>query len=179
MERNSWNGSSIKSTHVTTDGDYPQAIRDLAAEKHIDLIDVTALTKAFFEKIGRDSTTKHFLNLRAGESPNYPEGNTDNTHLQERGAEAVSQLIADDIARQELMPLASWVNVGTTALSRSPLKASLSLCSRKSGPSTHCFDLAGRYVILPAAVNKPGSGVFLQYVTHGSKVGATRKVNMR
>jgi lysophospholipase L1-like esterase len=121
IERNNWSSNTVlKSTHITADGDYPQAIRDLAATKKIDLIDATALTKSLFEKIGKDSTTKLFLNLAAGESPNYPSGNTDNTHLQERGAKAVAQLVVNDIARQKISPLCTWIKGGSVALAQSP-----------------------------------------------------------
>lgn len=120
MERNSWSGAKIQSTHVTADGDYPQAVRDLAAAKKTGLIDATALTKAFFEKIGKDSTTRLFLNLAAGESPNYPSGNSDNTHLQERGAKAIAQLMVGDIARQKIQPLSAWIKGSTTPSAQSP-----------------------------------------------------------
>jgi hypothetical protein len=42
------------------------------------------------------------LNLAAGQFPNYPDGNSDNTHLQEKGARAVAQLILADMYRQRL-----------------------------------------------------------------------------
>ena len=46
-----------------------------------------------------------FLILPAGQSANYPNGVTDNTHLQERGARAIGQLaMADAYARR--LPLA-------------------------------------------------------------------------
>lgn len=40
-------------TLVDTHGDYPVAMRQLAVSKHVDLVDATALTKAYFERIGQ------------------------------------------------------------------------------------------------------------------------------
>ncbi len=40
------------------------------------------------------------MDLAAGQFPNYPNGNTDNTHLQEKGARTVAQMILADMYRQ-------------------------------------------------------------------------------
>jgi hypothetical protein len=41
------------------------------------------------------------VELRA-RRPNYPAGNTDNTHLQEIGARTIAQIILADLYRQQL-----------------------------------------------------------------------------
>ncbi|MBN1309743.1 MAG: rhamnogalacturonan acetylesterase [Chitinispirillaceae bacterium] len=189
MERNQWNATAIKSSHITADGDYPQAIRDLAAAKKIDLIDATALTKVFFENIGKDSTTNLFLNLAAGESPNYPSGNTDNTHLQERGAKAVSQLIVNDIAYQNLLPLSMWIEGNTTALtqspepngSRMPHDQAISFPGRSAVSPPRFFDLSGRSALSAVAPSGrfPRSGVFLLQEASGTKATAVTEVGLR
>ena len=92
-----------------THGAYPPAMRELAASLGAPLVDMTALTKAYFERIGPTETTKLFMGLAAGEYPNYPSGNTDNTHLQEKGARAVAQLFTSDAYRQKL-PIANSLN---------------------------------------------------------------------
>jgi lysophospholipase L1-like esterase len=152
IERNSWSGAAIKSTHVTADGDYPQAIRDLAGAKKIGLIDATKLTKAFLEKIGKDSATQLFLNLEAGKWPNYPDGNTDNTHLRETGAKTVAQLIVGDIARQGIQPLSRWLVPGTTATQPSAMvrssppliQSSIAFGRNNSSATPKMSDLLGR-----------------------------------
>jgi lysophospholipase L1-like esterase len=88
IHRNNWTGATIKDTH----GGYPAAMRELAAALEVELVDLTALTQEYFERIGQVETTKLFLVLAAGEFPNYPDGNTDNTHLQEYGARKIGQL---------------------------------------------------------------------------------------
>ena len=64
--------------------------------------DLTALTKAYFERIGQAETTKLFMDLAAGQFPNYPDGNTDNTHLQETGARIIGRLAMADAYQQGL-----------------------------------------------------------------------------
>jgi lysophospholipase L1-like esterase len=187
MMRNSWaNNTTVSNSHITADGDYPQAMRDLAASKNIALIDATALTKAFFEKIGKDSTTKLFLNLAAGEWPNYPSGNTDNTHLQERGAKAVAQLIVNDIARQKISPLHAWTKGGTTALAPSPAVERRPVShrdyqprrglDRNPGMTPACVFLDGRSA-LPAMKpgHLPGSSVVLRRAEAGKRI-ITREI---
>ncbi len=44
------------------------------------------------------------MDLAAGQFPNYPSGNTDNTHLQENGARTIAQMILADLYRQRLAP---------------------------------------------------------------------------
>jgi lysophospholipase L1-like esterase len=177
IERNSWrNNTTLSSTHITADGDYPQAIRDLATTKKIDLIDATALTKAFFEKIGKDSTTRLFLNLAAGESPNYPSGNTDNTHLQERGAKAVAQLVVDDIARRKIAPLHTWIKGGSTAVTLNPgisyarenqtqKYKTITIIDRNKHMSPYVSDLLGRSTAFRMTSGRAcGSGIRLDRV---------------
>ena len=50
------------------------------------------------------------MNLPAGEYPNYPNGNKDNTHFQESGAFKIAQLVYEEILKsrsEELESLAS------------------------------------------------------------------------
>jgi lysophospholipase L1-like esterase len=98
IQRNAWAGSALRDTH----GDYPVAMRELAATRGVSLVDATLLTTAYFERIGQAATTELFMNLAVGQSPNYPEGNSDNTHLQEAGARAIATLVLADFARQGL-----------------------------------------------------------------------------
>lgn len=100
INRNQWSGTTVKDSH----GDYPVAMRQLAQKRSVSLVDATALTKAYFERIGQAATTKLFMTLSAGEYPNYPSGNTDNTHLQEKGARLIAQMILADLHRQNLAP---------------------------------------------------------------------------
>lgn len=94
VERNLWSGGKITASH----GNYPDAMRKLAASKNVPLIDLTARSTARYQSLGQSyTTTRVFLNLTAGQFPNYPNGKKDNTHFQENGAKIVSVLVADGI----------------------------------------------------------------------------------
>ena len=98
INRNSWNGNRLSDSH----GAYPPAVRELAASLQVELIDLTTLTKAYFERIGQTETSKLFLVLTPGQFPNYPDGVTDSTHLQEQGALKIGQLAMADAYAQKL-----------------------------------------------------------------------------
>jgi len=102
IERNNWSGGKLNSTH----GEYPDAVRALARMRKLTFVDMTQLTHAYLESLGQDRATKLFMNLAPGESPNYPNGNTDNTHLQEKGARTIADLTLAELARQRT-PLAA------------------------------------------------------------------------
>jgi len=97
INRNNWSGATLSDTH----GQYPEAMRQLAAARSVPLVDATLLTKTYFERIGPAATAQLFLILAPGQFPNYPNGNSDNTHLQETGARTIAQLVLADLARQQ------------------------------------------------------------------------------
>lgn len=83
-------------------GLYPQAIKELAEEMHVPVIDLTARSKTFFNEIGEEGTKRVFLCLEPGESANYAEGLEDNTHFQEKGAVAIAKLVVEGIIEAKL-----------------------------------------------------------------------------
>jgi len=74
-------------------GEYPDAMRALAATSGTPLIDLSALSFQLWRSLGPQATKKHFLWLDAGESPKFPTGVSDDTHLQARGAIEVARLV--------------------------------------------------------------------------------------
>ena len=96
-----------KGNIVDTHGNYPVAMRQLAAADKVQLIDLTALSMAYFQKLGPTGTQSVFFFLNAGVSPDYPNGVKDNTHFQVSGAILVAGLVADAIKSQNIQPLAS------------------------------------------------------------------------
>lgn len=91
-----WEGDVLKSCH----GEYPQAVKDIAAEMNVLLIDLTQLSCDFFTKNGQDyATSNYFMNLPANTYQAYPDGQKDNTHFQPAGAKAVAQLVFDGIKK--------------------------------------------------------------------------------
>jgi lysophospholipase L1-like esterase len=77
----------------TSHGEYPDVMRELAAATRTPLIDLTALSFALWAALGPEATKDHFLWLDPGESPKFPTGVADDTHLQARGAIEVARLV--------------------------------------------------------------------------------------
>ncbi|WP_329127643.1 rhamnogalacturonan acetylesterase [Streptomyces sp. NBC_01465] len=89
-------------------GDYPAAMRALAAAEGVPLVDLQALSLALWEKLGPEGTTSCFLYADAGTNPNYPTGVADNTHFQAHGAIEVARLVAAELRTQHLLPAGTW-----------------------------------------------------------------------
>jgi lysophospholipase L1-like esterase len=98
IHRNSWKDGKINDTHK----EYITAIRELAKETNVPLIDVAEKTKNLFESLGKNKINEIFLILEKGKYKNYPNGVTDDTHLQENGAKEISKLIAEGIKELNL-----------------------------------------------------------------------------
>ncbi|MDP3431793.1 MAG: GDSL-type esterase/lipase family protein [Bacteroidota bacterium] len=91
-----WEDGVLKNCH----GEYPQAVKDIAAEMKVSLIDLTRLSCGFFTKKGQEySTANYFMNLPANKYQAYPDGQKDNTHFQTAGAQAVAQLVFDGLKK--------------------------------------------------------------------------------
>ncbi|HZH60813.1 MAG TPA: rhamnogalacturonan acetylesterase [Metabacillus sp.] len=82
---------------LDTHGDYPAAMKQLAVEEDVDLIDLTAKSKQLFNKLGPENTKQLFLWLEPHEYHHFPDGKRDNTHLQEFGATKIASLIVEGI----------------------------------------------------------------------------------
>jgi lysophospholipase L1-like esterase len=75
-------------------GEYPNAMRYLAKQLKIPLIDIFQSTQALISSLGEEGSKRLFLHLKAGEHINYPDGVIDNTHLSPEGAAVVASMIA-------------------------------------------------------------------------------------
>lgn len=76
-------------------GDYPEAVRQVAAEEKVALIDLTAMSKEFYEALGKEKSGAAFK-----------EG--DGTHHSNYGAYEIAKMIAESIRTQNL-PLAKYL----------------------------------------------------------------------
>lgn len=93
---------------VPTHGDYPKAMMELAKAEQVPLIDLTEKTKVLMENLGLEKSISLFLHLKPGESPNYPSGSKDNTHLRLEGAMEVARLVVEGIKENNL-PVAQYL----------------------------------------------------------------------
>jgi lysophospholipase L1-like esterase len=85
-----WKDGKLSNVH----GEYPEAVKAVAAEKNALFIDLNQLSMDAFAAKGQEYVTSHFfMNLPAGKYVAYPEGQKDNTHFQPEGATEVARLI--------------------------------------------------------------------------------------
>lgn len=95
LRRNAWNGDG---TVYDSYHDHPVAVRTVANNLKVPLIDLDAKAKVQMEAAGQAYTTRFWYNnYIAGEYPNYPNGNTDDVHFQEMGAIAMANLVVQGI----------------------------------------------------------------------------------
>ena len=87
---------------VDTHGEYPDAVRKVAAELKVPLIDMHRLSEAIIKKYGVEDSRKLFLQLKAGENANYPKGVEDNTHFNNFGAEEMAKAAVAEIEKQKI-----------------------------------------------------------------------------
>jgi len=89
-----WKDGKLGSAH----GEYPQAVKDIALELRVKLIDLNELSANFFTLKGKDFSTKnYFMNLDSGKYEAYPKGQKDNTHFQPEGAKQVARLVYEGL----------------------------------------------------------------------------------
>lgn len=73
-------------TALPAHGEYPDAVRDLAAREQVPLVDLQRTSLALWQELGPDGTWHHFFHA--------PDGRRDDTHFNPPGAGAVARLVA-------------------------------------------------------------------------------------
>ncbi|WP_405887623.1 rhamnogalacturonan acetylesterase [Streptomyces sp. NBC_01136] len=79
---------------VPTHGDYPAAMRALAEDECVALLDIQALSLALWQKLGVEETKKYF---------NWTATEQDNTHFNPPGAIAVARLVAAELLHRRVL----------------------------------------------------------------------------
>jgi len=106
MGRRDYNAASEKFN--VSFPEYVQAMKEVASELDVDLVDLSALSVAYYNSIGFAATRSVFLHLDAGIYGAFPNGSTDDTHFQEYGAIQMARLLAKGIGELNI-PLSSFV----------------------------------------------------------------------
>ncbi|WP_285229636.1 rhamnogalacturonan lyase family protein [Paenibacillus albidus] len=88
--------------------EYVQAMKEVAAELNVEVVDLSTLSVAYYDSIGFEATRSVFLHLDAGIYGAFPNGSADNTHFQEYGAIQMARLLAGGI-KQLNNPLSAMV----------------------------------------------------------------------
>jgi lysophospholipase L1-like esterase len=94
---------------VQTLGDYPDAMREVAEQQKVALIDLHALSKTLFEAMGESGTLHAFVHYPAHSFPDQPEELADNTHFNAYGAYELARAIVQSMREQKL-PLARYLH---------------------------------------------------------------------
>ncbi|MHB8652492.1 MAG: rhamnogalacturonan acetylesterase [Terriglobia bacterium] len=87
---------------VNTLGDYPEAMRQEAAQEHVALIDLNAMSKDFYEALGPENSKKAFVQYPAGTFPGQTAELKDNTHFNDYGAYELAKCIVKGIEENKL-----------------------------------------------------------------------------
>jgi lysophospholipase L1-like esterase len=93
---------------VDTHGEYPDAMRRVAREEHVPLLELQQLTAKMEEQAGVEGSKQIHLWIKPGEYARLPNGREDNTHFSAYGATQVAALAVQEIRRLNL-PLVGWL----------------------------------------------------------------------
>lgn len=93
---------------LDTHGAYPDAVRAVAREEGVPLLDLQAATARLLEEAGPEGSKRFFMWIPSGKYANRPEGAKDDTHFVEEGALRVAELAVAAIKSQRL-PLERWL----------------------------------------------------------------------
>ncbi|MCR8660593.1 rhamnogalacturonan acetylesterase [Paenibacillus endoradicis] len=99
------NDGHIINMHTT----YLDAVRKLAEEENVALIDLADRSKQLFEELGEEATKSIFLWGEPGEWRNSSNGIKDNTHFQEQGSLQIAELVVQGIRDLNLMRLTMFL----------------------------------------------------------------------
>ncbi|WP_411081155.1 rhamnogalacturonan acetylesterase [Streptomyces sp. cmx-18-6] len=89
-------------------GDYPTAMRQLAREEHLPVVDLYGQSLAWWRELGPEDSTRAFTYLRPGEPLQEIVQDADNVHLRPEGAIECARYVARSLLAQQVVP-AGWV----------------------------------------------------------------------
>jgi lysophospholipase L1-like esterase len=92
---------------IDTHGAYPVAMREVAREMNVPLVDLQKLTEEEVNRLGIENSKNMFMILNPGEYQNFPDGKSDSTHLSFEGAKMVAKLFVGEVKKQKLN-VAKW-----------------------------------------------------------------------
>lgn len=87
---------------INTLKDYPKAVIETGRANNIPVIDLNAMSKVLYEKLGVESSKKAFVHYPAGTFPNQDKALEDNTHFNAYGAMELAKCVIEAIKTQQL-----------------------------------------------------------------------------
>jgi DNA sulfur modification protein DndE len=97
-----------KGKFTDTHGEYPGAVRTVAKELNVPLIDLHTSSQALIEQHGVEGSKKLFLWMDAKHFKAAPDGKKDDTHFSEYGASQMASLVCAEI-KQKNLPFAKYL----------------------------------------------------------------------
>lgn len=86
-----------------THGEYPKAVRTLAASLHVDVLDLHQVSAEKFSALGPEASKRLFMHVPPGLYKGIPDGKTDDTHFNRHGANVIAWFVAK-LASQSANP---------------------------------------------------------------------------
>ena len=94
-----WEEGQLKDMH----GEYPVAMRQLALQRGVALLDVYEHGLRALTDMGEAVTEPLYMHFDAGLHPAFPEGSKDDAHTQREGAELFARITAELLKQQGLV----------------------------------------------------------------------------
>ena len=83
---------------IPSHGEYPAAMIQVAQEEKVPCIDLNRSSRELMNSLGDEASKEFFVHVPAGKYAAFPEGKSDDTHLQYHGAVTFAGLIAKGLA---------------------------------------------------------------------------------
>lgn len=93
---------------INTHGDYPEAMRQVAKEEHVPLIDLNAMSAGLYEALGVEGSKRAFVHYPANSFPGQEKELADNSHHSTYGAYQLAKCIVEGI-RSSVPDLAGYL----------------------------------------------------------------------
>lgn len=87
---------------INIHGDYPEAMRQTAREEKVALIDLHAMSEAFYEALGPEGSKKAFVHYPLGTFPGQNRELKDNSHFNNYGTYELAKCIVEGIKANKL-----------------------------------------------------------------------------
>jgi lysophospholipase L1-like esterase len=94
---------------INTHEEYPDAIRKLAADESVPLIDLHQMTKIMYEAWGEKASTGAFVHYPAGTFPGQENDLKDNSHFNAYGGYEVARCVVEGIRQNELTDILQYL----------------------------------------------------------------------
>jgi lysophospholipase L1-like esterase len=94
---------------VNTHGEYPDAVRKLAADENLPLIDLHQKTKVLYEALGVGKSIAAFVHYPAGAYPGQKEALKDNTHFNAYGGYEVARCVVEGMRENNLADILRYL----------------------------------------------------------------------